>query len=163
VFRRQALLDTGGWNPDQPACQEHELLLRLIMAGKQFHVIEAPGAVYRYHAKTTVSRKDPLRTLRLKLEILDKLQKHLEESGRMNQDHRRELYAARMEAARRVWNRDPALAVSLAKQARSSGTWWVTFSPALPSSFQFALRLLGFAGAERLAALARRSRPTRAS
>ncbi len=160
LFRREALLDVGGWSPNQLACQEHELLLRLICAGKRFQLVNRAGAVYRFHGASTVSRKDPLRTLRLKLEILDKLQDHLEHNGLMTAQHRKEFYAGRMEAARGVWRRDPTLALNLAKKARSTGTYWVKFSPALPTAFQFSLRLLGFAGAERLAALARRSNET---
>ena len=30
LWRKQALLDVGGWKPGQPACQEHELYLRLV-------------------------------------------------------------------------------------------------------------------------------------
>ena len=156
LFRRQAVLDVGGWAPNQLACQEHELLLRLICAEKRFQLVHRPGAVYRYHGESTVSRKDPLRTLHLKLEILDKLQDYLERNGKITAQHRKEFYASRMEAARTAWDHDPALALRLDKKARSTGTWWVTFSPALPSSFQFARCLLGFAGAQRLAALARR-------
>ena len=34
--RRTALVDVGGWKSDQPCCQEHELYLRHLMAGKRF-------------------------------------------------------------------------------------------------------------------------------
>jgi len=155
LFRRQALLDVGGWNPAQTACQEHELLYRLICADKKFSLVNSPGAVYRFHGSTTVSRRDPLSTLRLKLELLDKTQDHLERHRILTRRHRQELYAGRMQAARSTWTIDPKLACAMAARARSTGTRWVLFCPALPPGFQFSLRLLGYAGAERLAGFLR--------
>ncbi|MEM6498664.1 MAG: glycosyltransferase family A protein, partial [Pseudomonadota bacterium] len=35
IWRRSALEDVGGWHEDQPCCQEHELYLRLLIAGKR--------------------------------------------------------------------------------------------------------------------------------
>ncbi len=163
LFRRQALVEVGGWNPEQAACQEHELVFRLISANKQFALVNTPGAVYRYHGALSVSRRDPLRTLRLKLELLDRMQNHLDARGGLTRVHKRELYSARMEAARTAWNIDPALAVVVSRQARSTGAWWVPSSSALPASFQFASRLLGYAGAERLAAALRGSNQAQCS
>ena len=158
LFRREALMEVGSWNPEQAACQEHELLYRLVCADKKFALVNHPGAVYRFHSAPSVSRKDPLRTLRLKLELLDKMESYLERSRRMTSQHRKELFAGRLEGARSAWKIDPVWARTLAKRARTAGTWWVSFSPALPASFQFALRFLGYAGAERLAGMARRTR-----
>src|SRR5262249_34284845 len=36
LWRKQAILDVGGWKTDQPCCQEHELYLRLLISGKKF-------------------------------------------------------------------------------------------------------------------------------
>lgn len=157
LFRREALTEVGGWNVNQAACQEHELLYRLVRAGKKFSMVNRPGAVYRWHQATTVSRKDPLRTLRLKLELLEKMQDYLQSRNQLTARHRKELFAGRMEAARSAWKVDPELARRIAGQARSTGLWWISYSPALPASFQFTLRVLGFAGAERLASLMRRA------
>jgi glycosyltransferase involved in cell wall biosynthesis len=161
LFRRQALQDVGGWNNGQAACQEHELLYRLFCAEKKFSLVNRPGAVYRFHGSTTVSRKDPLRTLRLKLELLDKMENQLVRLGVLTRRHKKELYAGRMEAARGAWRIDPELACRLAAKARSAGNWWVSFSPGLPAGFQFALRFLGFSRAERLAGFLRQVRADR--
>lgn len=161
LFRRQTLVDIGGWNLAQLACQEHELVFRLICAGKKFKLVNRPGAVYRYHGAPSVSRKDPLRTLRLKNELLDKMQTHLERNRILTAPRQRELYAARMESARSAWKLDPAGARALAKSARTTGTWWISSSPALPASFQLANRILGFAGAESLGAFLRGKRRDR--
>ena len=34
LWRKSAIQEVGGWNQNQPVCQEHELLLRLIRSGK---------------------------------------------------------------------------------------------------------------------------------
>ena len=58
LWRRQAIADVGGWKIDQPCCQEHELYLRLLMAGKQFEYCEAAGSVYRQWSESTVCKRD---------------------------------------------------------------------------------------------------------
>ncbi|HYL99145.1 MAG TPA: glycosyltransferase, partial [Blastocatellia bacterium] len=36
LWNKQAILDVGSWKEDQPCCQENDLYLRLLMAGKPF-------------------------------------------------------------------------------------------------------------------------------
>src|SRR5262249_8188239 len=45
LWRKSAIQDVGGWGQDQPVCQEHELYLRLLMAGKRFVYCSENGAV----------------------------------------------------------------------------------------------------------------------
>ncbi len=151
LWRRSSMAAAGGWKPDQPACQEHELLLRMMKGGTRFSLVNRPGAVYRIHETASVSRRDPLRTVRLQMELLDRLQDQLARRGEMTVNHRKALFSARMGAARTAWKTDPALARTLAKQAKSTGVWWINGSAALPMSFQMTVRLLGYANAERLA------------
>src|SRR5262249_17978259 len=58
LWRKQAILDVGGWKHDQPCCQEHERYLRLIIGGKEFAYCPSGGAVYRQWSDKTVCRKD---------------------------------------------------------------------------------------------------------
>lgn len=155
LWRRTAVIDAGGWKPDQAACQEHELLLRTIEAGCRFSLVNEPGAIYRFHREASVSRKNPLRTVQLQMELLDRMQEYLKRRGELTPLHRKALYAVRMQAARTAWPTDPALAVKLASKARSTGTWWVSSSDALPLSFQIMERVMGFGATERLAAMRR--------
>ena len=53
LWRKEALNDVGGWKEDQPVCQEHELYLRLLMAGKEFYYADAGGAIYRQWSTDT--------------------------------------------------------------------------------------------------------------
>src|SRR5262249_44864930 len=47
LLKKSSILDVGGWNVDQPVCQEHEMFLRLIMAGKEFVLCRDEMCVYR--------------------------------------------------------------------------------------------------------------------
>ena len=159
LYRRSALIDAGGWKEQQVACQEHELLFRMILQQKQIACLHEPGSVYRFHGTSTVSRKDPLRTVQLKAELLEQMQAHLEGSGRLSAQYRRALYIARMESARKVWSVDGAYAANLAATALSAGRFWNVSSPALPLLYRVAHTLFGFSAAEHLAAFYRLMRP----
>jgi glycosyltransferase involved in cell wall biosynthesis len=151
LLRRSAIVEVGGWKDDQPRCQEHELLLRLIRAEKKFGYRDQPHAVYRNHGTDTVSRKLPLQTIRMRMELTDQCVDFLSRSKTLTRYHRKALYVARMEAARSAWPFDRSYARELATKAVAAGRWWNTGSPALPLRFQLAHFSLGFDRAEALA------------
>ena len=74
LWKRSALEKIGGWNDDQPCCQDNEITLRAIMAGLTFRFAPAAGAIYRHWTEDTLSRRDPAKTLneraRLTLEMV---------------------------------------------------------------------------------------------
>lgn len=151
LFRKAAVCEVGGWKTDQPACQEHELLLRLIEAGKRIGILNEAATIYRVYGDGTVSRKNPMRTIRLRMDLTDRVENLLRATGRLSAAHRKALYIARMESARSAWIYDPAFAAELARKARSTGYWWVTDSPALPASYQAFSFLFGFERAQKFA------------
>jgi colanic acid biosynthesis glycosyl transferase WcaI len=151
LMRRSALVDVGRWKEDQVACQEHELLLRLIQAKKRFGVCNHAAAVYRQHSSATVSKKDPLRTIRLRMELTDAFERFLAQQGGLSSIHRKLFYKARMESARTAWAYDRRFANELARKASAHGRQWISGSPGLPFGFQAANAVLGFAGAQRFA------------
>jgi glycosyltransferase involved in cell wall biosynthesis len=162
LYRKQLLLDAGGWNEQQPACQEHELLLRLLKRGAKVTSLNEPGSVYRLHGTASVSRKDPLRTARLQSALLDDMQAYLQQNGHLSPQYRKALYISRLETARKTWPIDKAFASGLAKKARSTGaSSWRTQSPALPASYRIMHALFGFEGAERIADFQRTIRSRR--
>lgn len=152
LLKRRAVLETGGWKEDQKCCQEHELLLRAWLAGCRFLLHNSAEAVYRQHGSDTVSRRNPLLTIRLRMELTDRLAGHLESSGKLTAAHREALFVARMECARSAYRLDSQLAEELCRKAEANGRSWVLGCPALPVVYQLALRLAGFENTERLAA-----------
>jgi len=156
LFRREAVLRVGGWKPDQPCCQEHELLLRLLTAGCRCEACTAVGSIYRFQGEDSVSRRDPLRTIRVRMDLTDRLVQLVESTGGLTTAHQKILFTARMESARSAYARDPELAEQFCKKAFEGGGRLVS-SPALPIHYQLLLRILGFRTAERIEDL-RRSR-----
>jgi glycosyltransferase involved in cell wall biosynthesis len=163
LFRRSALLEVGGWNESQIACQEHELLLRLLLKGRRVRCLSEPGAVYRMHGLSTVSRKDPLRTARLQVDLLNQIDDYLSRSGRLSGEYRRALYISRMETARKTWSVDRVFSHSLASRAVAHGRVWRASSPALPPIYQIIRNLFGFSAAEFVASCQRSMGAARSS
>jgi len=161
LLRRSAVLDSGSWKEDQPVCQEHELVFGLICKGSHFGVWNQPGTVYRQHSENTVSKKDPLRTVRMRMEILDRFEKWLIDSGRITRVHRKEIYAARLDTARVAWVMDETYGEALASKALSSGRFWVNSRTGLPMGFQLWNCTVGFRAAQKLARFVRVARASR--
>ena len=61
LWKKAAIQEVGGWNQNQPVCQEHELILRLILAGKEFELLSEPLSVYRKANDGSISRRSPIR------------------------------------------------------------------------------------------------------
>lgn len=159
LFRREAVLRVGGWKESQPCCQEHELLLRLLRAGCVARACKSVGSVYRIWGENSVSRRDPMLAIRIRMELTDQVAADLQASGMLTDRHRRALFVARMESARSAYARgDAAFARQLCSKAFRTGTgiWWNITSPALKLPYRLALRTVGFDRAERLAKWLRR-------
>ncbi|NJN73116.1 MAG: glycosyltransferase, partial [Limnothrix sp. RL_2_0] len=77
LWRKNAILEVGGWKADQPCCQEHELYLRLLKANKYFLYCDQAQSVYRQWSDSTVCKKDKRLTYKHRLQIIDDLELHL--------------------------------------------------------------------------------------
>src|SRR5437868_8435524 len=76
LWRRQALIDVGGWKPDQPCCQEYELYLRLLQSGAEFRYFGACHAAYRqWSQNATVSKRNRAELRRRRLEIEERMER----------------------------------------------------------------------------------------
>ena len=156
LCRKETLLAIEGWKEDQPCCQEHEVLLRFILNGKRFALLNKPNSVYRQHSSETISKKDPLRVVRQRSALTDRLEQHLNTTGQKTKAHQKALYVARMESARSAYRIDPELARQLQQKADGNGRHWIYSCPALPVPYQLVLSVLGFDRTERLAAWLRK-------
>jgi glycosyltransferase involved in cell wall biosynthesis len=112
LWRKQAIVDVGGWAPQQPVCQEHELYLRLLMAGKVFSWCPAPGAVWRIWGDASLSFGRRPEQRRRRLAIESTAEAFLRSSGQLTPARRESIDIARFEIARVAWrqgDRDGAM------------------------------------------------------
>jgi len=154
LWRKSAVVDVGGWKVDLPCCQEHELFLRLLMAGKKFSFCTHVGAVYRQWKDGSVCTKDPAEVNRRRIEIIRDAEQFLRDKGELNAERSWSISHGRLEVARVAWQYDPAFAVEVAATIRQAQP---NFSPGGPGArtrygmgYRLAYRLWGFQGAEKL-------------
>lgn len=152
LWRKQAIKDVGGWKKDQPCCQEHELYLRMLMAGKNFTYCEVPGAVYRQWSDQTVCKRDVPEVCRRRLEIEQRAAEFLRSNESLTRERLHAINLARFEIARTVWNFSKAHALEIMALIESSEP---DFEPddsrAAPRRYRVALRIFGFGRTQRLA------------
>jgi glycosyltransferase involved in cell wall biosynthesis len=151
LWRKQAILDVGGWKPNQPCCQEHELYLRLLLAGKSFAYCSSNGAVYRQWSDDTVCRRDIAEVHRQKLKIVQAADAHLRATGQLTPNRLHAISQAHFETARSTWHYDRALAQQIMGRVLSTDPKFRPEGPAAPALYSFAFRWFGFAAAEWLA------------
>jgi glycosyltransferase involved in cell wall biosynthesis len=156
LWRTDPLIDVGAWRIDQPCCQEHELYLRLLMAGKKFVYCASTGAIYRQFGKDTLSTRDIAELHRRRLDIERQAESFLRDKGRLTPERRRAINDARFETARIAWTYDKAFATKVMNEIRHSDPGFIPHGNAAKLHYQLAYRAFGFQGAEHLAGLKRR-------
>lgn len=154
LWRKSALDALGGWKEDQPCCQEHELYLRALQAGLRFGFAPTPHAVYRLWSEQTVCRRDPHLVIRVKTALIDTLQTWMQERGLWKREHAEVAGRACFEMSRTLAKSDLADAAAYHRERAARGLIHLA-GPAAPHSYRLAHRLLGFACAEKLAAVRR--------
>ncbi|MDZ4401093.1 glycosyltransferase [Prosthecobacter sp.] len=156
LWRKQAIVDVGGWKPGQPCCQENELLLRLMMAGRRFVYVDHAGAVYRQWGEHTVCKRNRPEVHQQRLEIERRAEEWLRPRGQLTPERLDAINQSRFEVARMVWQYDRGFAASVVKTIKASLPGFVPRGGAAPSGYQRVFRLLGFRMAEHLASLRRK-------
>lgn len=151
LWRKQALIDVGSWKVDQPCCQEHELYLRFLIAGKTFRYLCESDSVYRLWKQDTVSRKDPQKTIEYRLEIEDKIEKYLQDQDKFNKSRSDAINQARFECARLLWNYDRDGAAKVISKIKLSSPYFNPSSTMVPATYIFFYKILGFQLSERIA------------
>jgi glycosyltransferase involved in cell wall biosynthesis len=151
LWRKQALLDVGGWKVDQPCCQEHELYSRLLIAGKQFAYLDESAAVYRLWSSSTVSQKDRWEPYRRRLEIKDRIERHLAMIEELTEIRQAAIHQSRFDCARTIYNFDQTWATQIISELRTQVPSFVPSGITAPPLYQFFYRKFGFNTAESIA------------
>jgi glycosyltransferase involved in cell wall biosynthesis len=157
LWRRQAILKAGGWKPDQPCCQEHELYLRLLQSGAEFCYFDECHAAYRHWSHdSTVSKRNRAELRRRRLEIKERLEQFLVSRGELTPSRLQALNQARFEIARGAWLDDRAAAAKIVAAIQQRQPDFVPEPPAARGRYRMIYKALGFGTAERVAACKRR-------
>lgn len=156
LWRKQAIIDVGGWKIDQPCCQEHELYLRLLKNNKQFAYCPETGSVYRQWSEETVCKQNKPETQRRRLAIKDNLEAHLQSTHQLTPERQQAINQARFECARQIWLFDKPWATEIMKTVKSQQNRFLPSGEAAPSSYLLTYQLLGFNIAENLALVKRK-------
>ena len=157
LWKKEALNEVGGWNQNQPVCQEHELILRLILAGKEFKLLKEPLSVYRKANDESISRRSPMRTLTHQMALLNKLESFLVASGTLQNNHRKALEQTRFQAARTSYAHDREFADDLIRQIYQTNNSFHPRGDAAPLLYRVVFELFGFKAAENIAEASSRS------
>jgi glycosyltransferase involved in cell wall biosynthesis len=160
LWRKQALMDAGGWTLDQPCCQEHELYLRLLMNGKQFSYCANAGAVYRQWGEHTLCKRNKPEVHRRRLEIERRAEDFLRERNELTAQRLSAINQGRFETARSVWQYDPVFAAEIIKEVQGTQRDFIPGGNAAPGRYRMLYRMFGFRAAEKLAGWRRALTPT---
>lgn len=151
LWRKQAIVDVGGWKSDQPCCQEHDLYLRLLMAGKCFGYCANSGAIYRQWGEHTVCKLDKPEVRRRRSEIELKAENFLREHGELTVARHWAINQARFEMARTAWQVSREEAMSIMEGVRKSQPDFLPAGDAAPGRYRMIYRAFGFRAAETVA------------
>ena len=155
LWRKQAVMSVGGWRVDQPCCQEHELYLRLLKAGKVFRYCSHNGAVYRQWTQDTVCNRDQPEVHRRKLEIESHAESFLRSRDQLTPERLWAINQARFEVARMAWQYAPSVACEIMQVVAGSLPDFLPRDQAAPPLYRLTYRLFGFRLAEQLATVTR--------
>jgi glycosyltransferase involved in cell wall biosynthesis len=155
LWKKQAIVEVGGWAPNQPCCQEHELYLRLLKAKKRFEYFPEADSVYRQWSESTVCKRDMSETYRQRLAIEDEIEQHLKATDQLTSVRLQAINQARFECARKIWLTDPEWATQIISKIDTIDQKFVPSGSAAPKFYRITYQLLGFSMAERLAILKR--------
>lgn len=156
LMRRSAVIEVGGWKPDQPCCQEHELFLRLLLAGKRFDYVPRAGAIYRHWSPNTVSNKDPSETVLRRLALIDTAEEYLTKTSAITPTYSDAFASQRIELARTLYRFNSSAAITIAaRAARIRPDFKLQAAACFPKLYRILYNSVGFRTAEYVAALVR--------
>jgi glycosyltransferase involved in cell wall biosynthesis len=150
LWRKQAIVDVGAWKTDQPCCQEHELYLRLLIAGKHFAYCEHNGSIYRHWGENTLWRGNVPEVHRRRLEIEQRAEDFLRSTNELTPERQHAINMARFETARTAWQYDSVFAHTIVRKMLATDPNFIPRGAAAPLGYRLAMRFLGFAKAEKL-------------
>jgi glycosyltransferase involved in cell wall biosynthesis len=141
LWRRESLLQIGGWNESFFCCQDNEVCLRAIKAGLKFAYCPGPGAVYRIWSEGTVCRKNPKQLIQTKTLLIDDMLEWLGKTKKIKSTHIKIAGRAYFDMAKKIADYDRNESIRYAQKYKARGL----FDPGNSGiPFWMTYHLLGF-------------------
>lgn len=159
MFRKSAVLAAGGWNEAIRSCTDYDLYFRLLLSGARVRPAADSLSVYRYWHAGQASLQDVFRQTTTRLQVMWSAMEVLDRSNRGTPAARAAFTNAALGVIRVLYATDPERAAIEHERLR---TWDPSLDPRPPffsRGYRVAYRVLGFEGAERVAAAARILKP----
>ena len=159
LFRRQVVIDSGGWDEALMAAQDRDLFTMVALRGSDIRYQAGCYSVYRRHggvstaAWTRIGSKNHVRWLESHRQVLEKVEALLVEADRLAPCYRRALAKSYFSLARNYYDLDRAMYRTLVDRTLSLHPG---FEPNESPFYNSAWRLLGFETADKLASYRRR-------
>jgi GT2 family glycosyltransferase len=159
MFRKSAVIAAGGWNESIRSCTDYDLYFRLLLNGARVRPAADSLSVYRHWHAGQASVEDVFRQTTTRLQVMWHAADVLDRSQRWTAAARAAFTNAALGVIRILYGTDPQRAASEHDRLRA---WHPSLEPEPPffsRGYRAAYRLLGFEGAERVAAASRFLRP----
>ncbi|MFK0735546.1 MAG: glycosyltransferase family 2 protein [Gloeotrichia echinulata GP01] len=161
LWRKQAIIEVGGWKENQVCCQEHELYSRLLMNKKKFLFCQETYAVYRVFNGQTISTKNISITYKNRLEIIEKIQEYIKNINNQNPLYFQIINQVKFDCARAIWLFDKEWAIQIVNTVNQNSDFFIPTGKNATHMYRFFYRLLGFSLTEEIALVTRLIRKLR--
>lgn len=155
LFRREAILNAGGWDESLPAAQDRDFMISVAISGARIAYQPGCYSIYRRYGDVTVSTSSRRRWLDSHLRVLRKAESKLESTGGLTLRYRQALARSYFSLARNYFDIDRSEYRNVMETVRGLDP---TFSPEQSASFNLTRRLVGYRLAEELASWKRRAK-----
>jgi len=157
MLRRAAVLDAGGWNEAIRSCTDYDLHFRFLAQGRRFRAAPDSVSVYRFwDPMRQASMEDHRRMTTTRLAVMWRGAASLDQLQAWTPAARLAFTNAAMNVIRSLYVIDPRQAI-VEFQKLVAANPKLRLSPQhFPAPYRVAFKLLGFSGAERVAALMRK-------
>jgi len=102
-FKKSAVQRAGGWNPEQPCCQEYELMFRMLMGGARVAYCRRTLAIYYTVNPDSIYRQDASRGPRMHGRIIEKVVNYLVEIGEFTDARKHAATMKSFALAQKLW------------------------------------------------------------
>ena len=159
AFRRTALLAAGGWDETVKNCTDYALYLPMLLRGDRFRAAPNAWTVYRMWSATQAVNEAPIRKMTTRLKLMRTAVEAMKRTSQLTPEREQAYFDAALGGIRLLHLHDSAAASG---EHRALREWNPQLRPS-PTVFSKAYlcgyHALGFAAAEKLAAVIRQVVP----